>query len=104
MVSHKRILLVLTVACLAVGACTNQYDPTQRALGGGAIGAGAGALLGGIAGGGRGALAGAVIGGAVGALGGAATTPPPPAGPSWPPPGGSYQGQGGPTPAGPYHY
>jgi hypothetical protein len=60
---------------LALSACSNPYDPTQRALGGGAMGAGAGALLGGIAGGGRGALTGALIGGAIGAAGGAATTP-----------------------------
>jgi hypothetical protein len=62
----------------ALGACTNPYDPGQRALGGAAIGAGSGALIGGVVGGGRGALTGALIGGAVGAVGGVATTPPPP--------------------------
>ncbi len=72
-----------TVALVAVlgstlGACTNPYDPGQRALAGGAIGAGTGAAIGAVAGGGRGALAGALIGGAVGAVGGAATTPQPP--------------------------
>jgi hypothetical protein len=36
---------------LALSACTNPYDPGQRALGGGAIGAGAGAAIGGLAGG-----------------------------------------------------
>jgi hypothetical protein len=63
---------------LAVTACTDPYDPGQRAVGGGLMGAGAGALIGGAAGGGRGAAAGALIGGAAGAVGGAATTPPPP--------------------------
>ncbi len=83
---------------VALAACSNPYDPTQRALGGGAIGAGAGALLGGIAGGGRGALAGALIGGAVGAAGGAATTPsPPPQQPYYAPQPSAYQ-------SGPYRY
>jgi hypothetical protein len=63
---------------LGVTACTNPYDPGQRAVGGGLIGAGTGAAIGGLAGGGRGAAAGALIGGAVGAVGGAATTPTPP--------------------------
>jgi hypothetical protein len=83
-------LAVLMLAGLA--GCENTTDPGQRALGGGAIGAAAGAGLGGIAGGGSGALTGALIGGAVGALGGIATTPhpsnPPPSGPS---PSGQYQ-------------
>ena len=60
---------------LTLGACSDPYDPGQRAVGGGLLGAGAGAAIGGIAGGGNGALAGALIGGAAGALGGAATTP-----------------------------
>src|SRR5215471_14715490 len=74
---------------LALSACTNPYDPGQRAVGGGLIGAGTGAAIGGIAGGGRGAAAGALIGGAVGAIGGAVTTPqrPPPAYYAPPPPG-----------------
>jgi hypothetical protein len=63
---------------LSVSACTNPYDPGQRAVGGGLLGAGAGAAIGGLAGGGEGAVAGALIGGAVGAVGGAATTPQPP--------------------------
>lgn len=65
-------------ALLALGACNNPYDPGQRALGGGLIGAGAGAAIGGIAGGGRGAAIGALSGGALGAATGALTTPPPP--------------------------
>jgi hypothetical protein len=69
---------------LAVSGCTNPYDPGQRAIGGGLIGAGTGAAIGGLAGGGRGAATGALIGGAVGAVGGVVTTPTPP--PVAPPP------------------
>jgi hypothetical protein len=60
-----------------VSACTDPYDPGQRAIGGGLAGAGTGAAIGAIAGGGSGAATGALIGGAVGAVGGAATTPSP---------------------------
>lgn len=80
-------------ASLALAGCTDPYDPGQRAVGGGLLGAGAGAAIGGIAGGGRGAATGALIGGAVGAVGGAATTPqrpPPPGYYSSPPPGYGY--------------
>ena len=70
-----RILTVVALAGGALAACSNPYDPGQRALGGAAIGGGTGALIGGLAGGGNGALAGGLIGGAVGAVGGAATTP-----------------------------
>ena len=66
------------VMVLALSACTNPYDPGQRAVGGGLLGAGTRAAIGGLAGGGRGAAAGALIGGAIGAVGGAATTPRPP--------------------------
>jgi hypothetical protein len=72
---------------LALASCTNPYDPTQRAVGGGLLGAGAGAAIGGAVGGGHGAAVGAAIGGATGALTGAATTPPPP---PPPPPQGQY--------------
>ena len=77
----RKLLAPAAVAtCLAVGlgGCTNPYDPGQRAVGGGLLGAGAGAAIGGIAGGGRGAAIGALAGGALGAAGGAATTPTPP--------------------------
>lgn len=76
----RRVLYAVVAIGLAtsLSACSNPYDPGQRALGGAAIGAGTGAAIGGIAGGGRGALTGAVIGGAVGAAGGALTTPSPP--------------------------
>ncbi len=65
-------------ALLALSACTDPYDPAQRALGGGAIGAGTGAAIGGLAGGWYGAGIGALAGGAVGAVTGAVTTPRPP--------------------------
>jgi len=63
---------------LGLSACANPYDPGQRAVGGGLIGAGAGAAIGGAVGGGTGAAIGAASGGALGAITGAATTPPPP--------------------------
>src|SRR5881409_2256193 len=90
----KRIAPAAVLAAgmvLALAGCTNPYDPAQRAVGGGLLGAGAGAAIGGAVGGGHGAAVGAAIGGATGALTGAATTPPPP------PPGAYYgppQGQG----------
>jgi hypothetical protein len=61
---------------LGLSGCSNPYDPGQRALGGGLIGAGAGAAIGAAAGGGTGAAIGAATGGALGAITGAATTPP----------------------------
>ena len=76
----RKMIALATALGLAtsLAACTNPYDPTQRALGGAAIGAGSGAALGAIAGGGRGAAIGALAGGALGAVGGAVTTPSPP--------------------------
>jgi len=67
----------MAVLCTALSltACTDPYSPGQRAVGGGVLGAGAGAAVGGLAGGGRGAATGALIGGGVGAAGGALTTP-----------------------------
>ena len=38
---------------VGLSACTDPYDPGQRAIGGGLFGAGTGAAIGGIAGGGR---------------------------------------------------
>jgi hypothetical protein len=64
---------------LGLSACTNPYDPVQRTIGGGLIGAASGAAIGAAAAGGHGAAMGAAIGGAVGAVGGLITTPPPPA-------------------------
>lgn len=66
---------VVVAAGLGLAACTNPYDPGQRAVGGGLLGAGTGAAIGGLAGGGTGAAVGALLGGGVGAVGGAATTP-----------------------------
>jgi hypothetical protein len=74
----KPLFSLALVAGLGLAACTNPYDPGQRALGGGLLGAGAGAAIGGIAGGGQGAAIGALAGGALGAVGGAVTTPTPP--------------------------
>jgi hypothetical protein len=79
--------IVAAALVLGLAGCTNPYDPGQRAVGGGLLGAGAGAAIGGAAGGGRGAAIGAAVGGSTGAMTGAATTPPPP------PPQGAY-GQG----------
>jgi len=88
---------------LALAACTNPYDPGQRAVGGGLLGAGAGAAIGGAAGGGRGAAIGAAVGGATGAVTGAATTPAPP--PPPPPSGYGYgPGYGYPPPPAPSGY
>ncbi len=73
--SKKVAMSLALVAGLGLSACSNPYDPGQRAVGGGLLGAGAGAAIGSLAGGGRGAAIGALIGGGTGALGGAATTP-----------------------------
>jgi len=77
----KRMMAPGVVAAgllLALAGCANPYDPAQRAVGGGLIGAGTGAAIGAAAAGGSGAALGAAVGGAVGAVGGALTTPPPP--------------------------
>jgi hypothetical protein len=75
-----KILTVATLGlALGLGACSDPYDPGQRAVGGGLIGAGTGAAVGALAGGGRGAAVGALAGGALGAGAGAVTTPQRPA-------------------------
>src|SRR5438874_3840291 len=95
-VSMKTALIVPAVALvLGVASCTNPYDPGQRAVGGGLLGAGAGAAIGAAAGGGTGAAIGAATGGALGAITGAATTPPPP---QYPPPPPQYPPPGYPPP------
>ncbi len=76
--TNKIRMAALGALALATAACSNPYDPGQRALGGAALGAGGGALIGGLAGGGSGAAIGAVAGGLGGAAIGAATTPTPP--------------------------
>ncbi|GEB38583.1 hypothetical protein GLI01_26180 [Gluconacetobacter liquefaciens] len=72
---RKAGFLTLSALAVSLAACSNPYDPGQRALGGGLIGAGGGAAIGALAGGGPGAAIGALAGGAVGAATGAATTP-----------------------------
>src|SRR5262244_2235810 len=73
-------LFVIAALALGLSACTNPYDPVQRGLGGGVLGAASGAAIGAAAGGGPGAALGAAIGGATGIFGGVASTPPPPPG------------------------
>ncbi len=75
MISRKLLPFAALGLALGAGACTDPYSPGQRAVGGGLLGAGAGAAVGGLAGGGSGAAIGALGGGAVGAGVGAATTP-----------------------------
>lgn len=62
------LLLGLTLSLAACGRTTG-----SRALSGGAIGAGTGAIIGGVTG--LGAGTGALIGGGAGAVGGAVTNP-----------------------------
>ncbi len=64
-------MIVMTAMLLGVSACGDTWG--QRAVTGGAIGAGTGAVVGSATG--MGPLTGAVVGGAVGAGVGAATTP-----------------------------
>jgi hypothetical protein len=68
----SRFALVAICTALALGTAACGETPGQRALTGGAIGAGGGALVGAAAGN---PLAGAVVGGLGGAAVGAATTP-----------------------------
>jgi osmotically inducible lipoprotein OsmB len=70
---QSRILRVAILIGVAVGLAGCGYSPGSRALSGGAIGAGAGAVIGAAAGGNP--AMGALIGGGVGALGGALTSP-----------------------------
>ena len=70
---NKPLIVASMAALLCLGACGTSTG--DRALTGGAIGAGGGAAIGAIAGGGPGAAAGALIGGAAGAATGALTSP-----------------------------
>ena len=63
--------IVMTAVLLGLTACGDTWG--QRAVTGGAIGAGSGAAVGAVTG--VGVLPGAIVGGAVGAGVGAATTP-----------------------------
>ncbi|MEP9370686.1 glycine zipper 2TM domain-containing protein [Mesorhizobium sp. KR1-2] len=70
---NKRLSMAVALAALTLAGCNT---PQERALGGGAIGAGVGALAGQAIGRNTGStVAGALIGGAAGALIGAATAP-----------------------------
>lgn len=73
--AFRPAVLLAAGLCLGLGACENTRDPGERAIGGGLIGAGGGALIGGLAGGGTGAAIGALAGAGGGAAIGAATTP-----------------------------
>jgi osmotically inducible lipoprotein OsmB len=68
---HATRLILTTAILLSATACGDTWG--QRAVTGGAIGAGSGAAIGSVTG--VGILPGALVGGAVGAGVGAATTP-----------------------------
>ena len=69
----RHFLLLITLVGMAVGLAGCGYTPGQRALSGGAIGAGTGAIIGAVTG--TGPAGGALIGGALGAVTGAVTNP-----------------------------
>jgi hypothetical protein len=75
----RPILAPMLAACLGatalLGGCADPNDRNQRALAGGALGAGAGAIIGSFTGS---AGKGALLGGAIGAVGGALTPAPEP--------------------------
>jgi len=73
MMMQRKMVTAVILAGLALGLSGCGYTPGQRALSGGAIGAGAGAIVGAAAAGNP--AMGALIGGGVGALGGALTSP-----------------------------
>ena len=94
---RRVIYFVIAASALGLSACANPYDPVQRGLGGGVLGAASGAPIGAAAGGGPGAALGAAIGGATGIFGGVATTPPPPPGTYYGYPAYGYPGYGYPA-------
>ena len=63
----NKVVILLVVAALFLGGCSNMSATQQRVLSGGAIGASSGALIGWAAGA---PAAGAAIGGGAGMLGG----------------------------------
>ena len=67
----KPSLVLVAIVALMAAACSGMSNKEQRALSGGAIGAGGGALVGAAAGA---PLTGALIGGAAGAATGALTS------------------------------
>lgn len=72
-VVSRKLLAPVLLGGLALGLAACGYTPGSRALSGGAIGAGTGAIIGAATGGS--AATGALIGGGVGAIGGAVTNP-----------------------------
>lgn len=70
---RRLVVVCVLMSGMAAGLAGCGYTPGQRALSGGAIGAGAGAIVGAASGGHAGT--GALIGGGIGALGGALTAP-----------------------------
>ena len=70
---RRLIAVCLVMGGLATGVSACGTTPGERALSGGAIGAGGGAIIGAASGGHAGT--GALIGGGIGALGGALTAP-----------------------------
>ncbi|MCF3947844.1 hypothetical protein AiwAL_08060 [Acidiphilium sp. AL] len=71
--TSRKLLTPALLAGLALSLAACGYTPGSRALSGGAIGAGTGAIIGAATGGSP--AMGALIGGGVGALGGALTNP-----------------------------
>ncbi len=71
--SLRAVVLSLALGSAAFSLSACGHSPLTRALTGGAIGAGAGALVGGATGGNVGT--GALVGGGIGAAGGALTAP-----------------------------
>jgi osmotically inducible lipoprotein OsmB len=69
--SRIGVSVAVIAICLSLAGCGR--TPGQRAVSGGLLGAGTGALIGGATGGNP--LTGALIGGGVGAVGGAVTAP-----------------------------
>jgi osmotically inducible lipoprotein OsmB len=69
----RGIATILVVAGLGLAATACGYSPGDRAVSGGMLGAGAGAVIGAATGGSP--LTGALIGGGIGAVGGAVTSP-----------------------------
>jgi len=69
----SKVAKFLLVGCLALGVAACGRTPGGRAVTGGLLGAGGGAVLGSVTG--VGAGTGALIGGGAGAVGGAVTAP-----------------------------
>lgn len=68
----KRVIALVAAMCVTLTLCGCGYNPGDRALSGGMLGAATGASIAAVTGGAP--LVGAAIGGAVGAVGGAVTS------------------------------